>query len=155
MNVRVITLGFLLSLMMTSCIVYHTQTTDVPLISKKNDLRVDAGVSIVPSLHATISYGLTDKIAIQGFGSIGTGDRYYFQAATGLYKDKGNSRVLELYGGFGYGYGNPYKYPRRIFGANSANCLGIPNCTDDSFDSAKSKQIGLWWPIASDGSATP
>jgi len=50
------------------------------LISKKNDLRVDAGVSIVPSLHATISYGLTDKIAIQGFGSIGTGDRYYFQA---------------------------------------------------------------------------
>jgi len=118
MNVRIITLGFLLSLMMSSCIVYQTQTTDVPLISKKHDLRVDAGVSLVPSVHATISYGLTDKMAIQGFGSIGSGDRYYFQAATGLYKNKGNSRVIELYGGFGYGYGNAYK------DANPGNLLG-------------------------------
>lgn len=109
MNVRIITLGFLLSLMMSSCIVYHTQTTDIPLISKKSDLRVDAGVSLIPSAHATVTYGLTDKIAIQGFGSIDAGDRYYFQAATGLYKNKGNSRVIELYGGFGYGYGSAYK----------------------------------------------
>ena len=118
MNVRIISLGFLTSLMMSSCIVYHTQTTDIPLISKKHDLRVDAGVSVVPSVHATISYGLTDKMAIQGFGSIGSGDRYYFQAATGLYKYKGNSRVLELYGGFGYGYGNAYKdvNPGYLFG---------------------------------------
>jgi hypothetical protein len=49
---------------MSSCIVYQTQTTDIPLISEKHDLRVDAGVSIVPSVHATISYGLTDKIGI-------------------------------------------------------------------------------------------
>jgi len=82
---------------------------DIPLISKKNDVRVDAGVSLLPSANATITYGLTDKIAIQGFGSIGADDRYYFQAATGLYKNKGNNRVLELYGGFGYGYGIAYK----------------------------------------------
>ncbi len=82
-------------------------TTDIPLISEKNDLRVDAGISVVPSANATISYGLTDKIAIQGFGSIGY-DRYYFQAATGLYKNKGNSKIFELYGGFGYGYGDAY-----------------------------------------------
>jgi hypothetical protein len=118
MNIRVITFGFLISTIMSSCIVYHTQTTDIPLISEKNDLRVDAGVSLVPSVHATISYGLTNKIAIQGFGSIGTDDRYYFQAATGLYKNKGNSRVLELYGGFGYGYGNAYK------DANPGHLLG-------------------------------
>ena len=118
MNVRVITFGGLFSIMMSSCIVYQTQTTDIPLISEKHDLRVDAGVSIVPSVHATISYGLTDKIAIQGFGSIGSGDKYYFQAATGFYKYKGNNRVLELYGGFGYGYGNAYK------DANPGNLLG-------------------------------
>ncbi|MDF1548506.1 MAG: hypothetical protein P1P88_11835 [Bacteroidales bacterium] len=102
-------LGFTLTLIMTSCIVYHPQTTDIPLISEKNDLRVDAGISLVPSANATISYGLTDKIAIQGFGSIGADDKYFFQAATGLYKNKGNGRVLELYGGFGYGFGNAYK----------------------------------------------
>lgn len=118
MNVRVITFWGLFPIMMSSCIVYQTQTTDIPLISKKNDLRVDAGVSTVPSVNATVSYGLTDKIAIQGYGNIGSGDRYYFQAATGLYKYKENSRVLELYSGFGYGYGNAYK------DANPGNLLG-------------------------------
>lgn len=118
MRIRIIIFGFLISLMMSGCIVYHTQTTDIPLISKKNDLRVDAGISLVPSAHATISYGLTDKIAVQGFGSIGADDRYYLQASTGLYKSKGNNRVLELYGGFGYGYGTAYKdaNPGRLLG---------------------------------------
>jgi hypothetical protein len=61
---------------------------------------------------------ITDKIAIQGFGSIGSDGSYYFQAATGLYKNKGNSRVLELYGGVGYGYGDAYKdaNPGNLFG---------------------------------------
>jgi hypothetical protein len=117
MKIQVITLGLLISLMMSSCIVYHPMTTDIPLISEKNDLRVDAGISIIPSAHATISYGLTNKVAIQGFGSIGY-DRYYFQAATGIYNNMGNSRVLEFYGGFGYGYGNAYK------DANPGNLLG-------------------------------
>lgn len=118
MKIKAISFGFLISLTMTSCIVYHAQTTDIPLINKKNDLRVDAGISIVPSAHATISFGLTDKIAIQGFGSIGSDDRYYFQSAAGLYKSKGNNRVLEMYGGFGYGYGNAYK------DANPGHLLG-------------------------------
>jgi hypothetical protein len=92
-------------------------TTDIPLISKKSDLRVDAGISVVPSANATVSYGVTDRIAIQGCGSIGY-DRYYFQAATGFYKNKGNNKVFELYGGFGYGYGDAYK------DANPGNLLG-------------------------------
>ena len=107
MKNRILISGILISTLMSSCIVYHPMTTDIPLISEKNDLRVDAGISVVPSANATISYGLTDKIAIQGFGSIGY-DRYYFQAATGLYKNKGNSKIFELYGGFGYGYGDAY-----------------------------------------------
>ena len=42
--------GYLFSLMiMTSCIIYHPQTTDIPLISAKRDLRLDAGISILPS----------------------------------------------------------------------------------------------------------
>ncbi len=118
MKNRLIIFGFLISLMMSSCIVYHPMTTDIPLISEKNDLRIDAGISIVPSANATVSYGLTDKIAIQGSGSIGADDRYYFQAATGLYKNKGDNKIFELYGGFGYGYGNAYK------DANPGNLLG-------------------------------
>jgi len=118
MKIRVLIFGIIISLLFTGCIVYQPQMVDIPLISKKNDLRVDAGVSLPSSANATISYGFTDKIAIQGFGSISADDRYYFQAATGLYKNKGNNRVLELYGGFGYGYGNAYK------DANPGNLLG-------------------------------
>ena len=118
MKNKIILYGILIALIMTSCVVYHPQTIDIPLISEKNDLRIDGGISIVPSAHATISYGLSDKIAIQVFGSIGSDDRYYFQAATGLYKNLGNHKVMEFYGGFGYGYGNAYN------DANPGNLLG-------------------------------
>jgi len=118
MRNKFFTLLVFLSIILQSCIVYHPMTTDIPLISEKNDLRIDAGISIIPSANATVSYGLTDKIAIQGFGSVGADDRYYFQAATGLYKKKGDNKIFELYGGFGYGYGNAYK------DANPGNLLG-------------------------------
>ncbi len=109
MKKRILIYGILISLTMSGCVVYHPMTTDIPLISEKNDLRIDAGISIIPSANATVSYGLTDKIAIQGFGSVGAENRYYFQAATGLFKNKGDRKVSELYGGFGYGYGDAYK----------------------------------------------
>jgi hypothetical protein len=111
--------GFIIIVMtMTSCIVYHPQTADIPLISKKKDLRLDAGISIVPSAHATISYGLTDKIAIQTFGSIGSDDRYYFQGAAGLFKNYSNQKTMEFYSGFGYGYGSAYRdaHPGDLYG---------------------------------------
>ena len=110
--------GFLIFLIMSSCCVYHPQTIDIPLIKNKNDLRIDGGISFVPTVHATISYGLTNKIAIQAFGSTGSDYRKYFQIAPGIYKDFGNRRVMELYGGFGSGYGNAYKdsNPGRMYG---------------------------------------
>jgi hypothetical protein len=111
-------IGLLIPLMITSCCVYHPQTIDIPLIKQKHDLRLDAGISIIPSANATISYGLTNKIAIQGFGTIGSDDRYYFQIAPGMYKKFKNKTVGELYAGFGYGYGNAYRdaNPGNMFG---------------------------------------
>lgn len=109
MKISIIAICFLSSLIMTSCIVYTPLTSDIPLISEKNDLRIDAGVSIIPSANATVSYGLTDMVAVQGFGSIGSDDRYYLQAASGLFRNNGYNKILEFYAGFGYGYGNAYK----------------------------------------------
>ena len=119
--------GFLLLMMITGCGVYHPQTIDIPLINKKNDIRVEAGISVIPSVHAAVSYGLTNKVAIQTFGSIGTEHRYYFQIAPGLYKKIENQKVIELYSGFGYGYANTqknllasdiwgYHYEEKLFG---------------------------------------
>jgi hypothetical protein len=108
MKNKIIILEILIALMMTSCIVYP-QTSDIPLIKKKKDLRIDAGISLIPTAHATISYGLSDKIALQTFGSISSDYGYYFQGAGGYFKDLGNRKVIELYSGFGFGYGEAYR----------------------------------------------
>jgi hypothetical protein len=126
MNQKIL-FGFLVLSMFTSCGVYHPQTTDIPLINKKNDLRLDAGISVIPSIHATVSYGLTNKLALQTFGSFGNEHRYYFQIAPGLYKKIENQKVIEFYSGFGYGYANTqknlfasdiweYHYNEKLFG---------------------------------------
>ncbi len=95
-----------LIVIMTSC-AYYPQVVDVPLINHKNDLRVDAGISIIPTVRATVSYGLTDRVAIQASGNYQWNDVYYWQGAAGLFKK--NERVVkEMYAGFGYGLGNAY-----------------------------------------------
>lgn len=110
---------FLLLITASGCGVYQPIPVDVPLISEKNDLRIDAGASVFPSVFTTVSYGLTDKIAVQGFGSVGLNGRYYVQAATGFYRKKEENKVLEAYAGYGFGYGDVYKYrqPGDLFGS--------------------------------------
>lgn len=98
----------LISVMMTGCVVYQPQAIDIPLIHEKNECRIDAGASFLPSVQSTISYGLTDRIALQGYGSYGNDQKYYLQAAAGVYQQKRDNRVMEIYGGFGYGYGDAY-----------------------------------------------
>ena len=90
---------------LASC-AYYPHLTDIPLINKKGDTRVEGGVTVpAPSVHATVSHGLTDKIAIQGAGTIGGDDTYDIQGAVGLFKSLQNQEVIELYGGVSYGYG--------------------------------------------------
>jgi hypothetical protein len=100
-----------LSLFLTGCAVYHPQTTDIPLIDHKGDLRIDVGASLIPSVHSTFSYGLTKRIALQAFGSIGIENRHYLQVSPGFYKWLDNKKVIELYSGFGCGYANTIKNP--------------------------------------------
>lgn len=97
--------GFVLIFIFNSC-AYYPQLTDIPLINKKGDVRIDAGVTSMLSANATASYGLNDKLALQVYGNIVHG--YYFQAAAGPYKNLKNGNVLELYNGLGYGYGDAY-----------------------------------------------
>lgn len=111
MKYRLLIIGVLTILTMNGCVIYNPQMTDIPLIAHKGDTRLDAGISLLTSAHATVSYGLTDKIAFQGFGSIGEDNRNYFQGAAGIYQNKSNNTVLETYAGFGYGHGKSWKSP--------------------------------------------
>lgn len=94
----------LIFLFLIGCGVYHPQMADIHLIDHKGDLRIGAGTSLVPAAYTTISFGLSDKFALQTFGSIGA-DKYYVQISPGFYKKQINKHVFELYGGIGYGHG--------------------------------------------------
>ena len=107
------------------------QAVDIPLIKEMGDLRVDVGGSftgnktlrsseaidteewsVLPSVHGTISYGMSNMSALQMHANIGLFSMYYFQTALGIYKVLEKKTVFELYGG--YGYGNGY-YNTRMF----------------------------------------
>ena len=103
--------GILLTSLFSGCAVYHPQTADIPLIDHKGELRIDLGASVIPSVHTSFSYGLTNKTALQAFGSIGPEERYYLQFSPGLYKCVKNKKVIELYSGFGFGHANTVKNP--------------------------------------------
>jgi hypothetical protein len=105
-------------ILFNSCGFYQPQMVDIPLISRKKDLRIDIGASIIPSAYSTVSYGLTNKLSIQSYVRISGENKYYIQGALGLYKKLADNKVLEWYNGVGYGYGNAYN------DANPGNLTG-------------------------------
>lgn len=116
---RQILLTIISVLIFNCCAVYYPQTTDIPLIKEKKELRVDGGISLFPAINGTVSYGLTDKIAVQVSGNMMPGAAHYsnplFQylitGAVGLYKfNPTNNWTKELYLGFGNGYSTDYRY---------------------------------------------
>jgi len=94
----------MLTVLLSGC-VYYPHLPDVPLISEKNDLRIDGGVSMI-AVNATASYGVTENLAVQAFGTLGADHVHYYHGAAGIYKDLGNYRIMEIYGGVGHGYGD-------------------------------------------------
>lgn len=108
MNRTIISFASLFLLTLFSGCFYHPHSSDIPLISEKGEVRVDGGISLIPTAHATISYGLTNKIAIQAYASKGNDKNNYLQASTGIYKKFNANEVLETY--VGYGNGNSYDF---------------------------------------------
>ena len=86
------------------CVAYYPQMVDIPLIEEKEDFRMDYGMSLM-SIHGTVSYGLTDMIAVQVYGNTNLLTRYDLQGAIGYYKWFEESLTeMELYCGYGYGH---------------------------------------------------
>lgn len=98
-----------LLLLSAGCSIYHPQAVDIPLINHAGDCRVDAAVGVstwvlpdVVTVGGTVSYGVTDWLAVQGHVNYG-GDNVYVQAAPGAYLPLGGHGVLEGYVGYGFG----------------------------------------------------
>jgi len=107
-------------LLLIGCVTYYPQVVDVPLIKEKGDIRIDAGAFLIPNiddktgesepiadfgLHATVTAGISDFLAVQTYISIDALTRLHIQSALGLYNRLENNTVTEVYGGVGYGNG--------------------------------------------------
>ena len=100
-------------MLLSSCAAYYPQVVDIPLIKEKGDIRIDAGCFLAPNFHGsanlgghtTISAGLTNRVAVQGYASADMLGRSHIQGALGLFKGFENKTVIEMYGGYGYGAG--------------------------------------------------
>ncbi len=100
-------------MLLSSCAAYYPQTVDIPLIKEKGDVRLDAGCFFPLDFHGlanfgghtTISVGLTNMVAVQGYASGDVLGRSHIQGALGLFKGFANKTVIEMYGGYGYGAG--------------------------------------------------
>jgi len=86
---------------------HYPQLADIPLISEKSELRIEGGITAIPGVAASISYGLTNNIAVQGF-AITSSVNNYFQASTGIYKRFNDNKVFETYVGYGLGRGDHF-----------------------------------------------
>ncbi|MDR2148192.1 MAG: hypothetical protein LBE91_17235 [Tannerella sp.] len=122
MNKKTILLTAAIQILLTGCAAYYPQTVDVPLIQGKGDMRIDAGIFLLPKIdntededdesglvmlsgvHGTFTAGLTDHFAVQTYLSTDM-FRVYIQGALGLYNRFENNAVIEMYSGFGYGSG--------------------------------------------------
>jgi len=105
---------------MTSGGVFQPQMVDMPLIDKKSEVRLDGGITLLTTAYATVTYAITDKIAIQAFGHGGGGisSVNHIQGAVGYFKDFGHKNILEWYFGYGYGHAN-FDYSTVL---NNNNC---------------------------------
>ncbi len=115
---EILSLLLITGMLLAGCAIYNPKPTGIALITAKKELKVDAGVSAIPSAYANLSYGLTKALAIQAFGSLEPAHCYYFQGAGGFYKGYANHAVLEVYVGYGFGYGYVYKdaVPGSLYG---------------------------------------
>ncbi|MEZ4842973.1 MAG: hypothetical protein R3A43_01840 [Bacteroidia bacterium] len=110
MKAHFFTLVIFILLVAEGCYIYQPMTADVPLISRKNDSRLNIGVSIPPFLQVSYAHGLSNQIALHAHGCIIDREVNYSQFAVGYYKVKDTSSVFEFYTGFGVGQGEASRF---------------------------------------------
>lgn len=89
--------------------IYIPTGSDSPMLDGKGDIRLDVA-PLLYGVGSTVSYGVTDNLFVQGqveafYDNDGINTHYYGQVASGWYNNH-NNRVVELFGGVYYGYGN-------------------------------------------------
>ena len=141
----------LVTLMLTSCAMYHPQLADIALIDHKGDTRVSASL-MGGNVGATITTGLTNHMAVQLTGNVTGNDQNYFHGAIGFY-DSRDHFCIEGYIGLGNGYAHnsrkpdptTYSYGRYTIPFVQVN-LGWRNLTKAHIDCGVAFKYGRYYP---------
>ncbi len=107
-RIKIIATIAMLSSLATSCIMYHPQAVDIPLMQHKGDTRIDANFSMTslfqPAFNVTGTYAFSDWGAGQLHVNWNGNKNVYLQGAFGTYNASWGKYVLEGYAGYGFGY---------------------------------------------------
>lgn len=122
---------FSLMFLASSCVMYHPQTVDLPLLQHRGDLRADFSVAVSPlfvaptvDFNGSLAYGITDHIGSQLYASIADAQNGYLQFAAGGFQSLSDYAVVEGYLGYGHGWSH-YTYTpldQNLLGTASGSC---------------------------------
>jgi len=96
----------------SSCKVYNPQLAPLPLLTERNELQIDGGISAPAGCNVAIAYSPVSNIGIQVFGSLSAESGYHYQGAIGYYWNKNPSLKYEIYTGIATGNGTAFKTSR-------------------------------------------
>lgn len=89
-----------------ACGLYVPQCTDFPMLTEKNEIRINAGFKLFET-HASVAYSLTDNFLVQIDGDLGSmlhTEGRFGQVAVGWYQNMDNHAVVEVLGGACLGF---------------------------------------------------
>ncbi len=119
---------FTLSALFSSCVMYHPQSVDIPLIRHQNDLQVEGAISSTlfgsPAINATATYSFNKWGAVQAHINTDGYTEFYLQTAFGSYLPIKQHYVIEGYTGYGFGFS---KTTTSLFGKD-ITISGIYHC---------------------------
>lgn len=94
-------------LLVSSCTIYEPQMVSIPLISEKNEVQLDAGVSALGGVYGSVAFAPAQHVALQVYGAVYP-ENTNFQGAVGYATKTESNLNFEIYGGFGTGKGTEY-----------------------------------------------
>lgn len=93
--------------LVSSCTIYEPQMVSIPLISVKNEVQLDAGVSALGGVYGSVAFAPAQHVALQVYGAVYP-ENTNFQGAIGYATKTKSDLNFEIYGGFGTGKGTKY-----------------------------------------------
>lgn len=105
---KILIVSLLLTVLMSSCVMYRPHNIAIPLLEEQGDMQLDVSVTTstpllaVPTLDLSFAYAPLPLLGVQAAASVADFGNYHLQVAAGTYNKIGTS-VLECYIGYARG----------------------------------------------------